>query len=248
MNAIDHLALTLDRAQQDAAPIDPPSATAPIGIAEAYATQHALLARRTDRGERIVGLKLGFTSAAKARQMSVADVILGALTDGMQVVDGGTIDSRACIHPRIEPEVAYLIGEDGRIEAAAPALEIIDSRYRAFRFDLGDVVADDTSAAAYAIGSWMRPESDLSNRAVRLEIDGRLVQTGSTAAILGDPARALAAASRLARTHGFALRAGMILLAGAATVAVPLPRRGVVEATVSGLGRVSIRTDEGGRA
>lgn len=251
------IAESLDEAQVRAQPIAQFSSTDPLKVAAAYAVQHALVARRLDRGDRVVGLKLGFTSRAKAHQMGVDDVILGTLTADMQIPDGGTLEFGSCIHPRVEPEVAYLLGADvdahdddgvSTIAAIAPALEIIDSRYRDFQFDLGDVVADNTSAAAFAIGPWMTPAEAgrIDNRAVLLEIDDRLVQTGSTSAILGDPARALAAARRLAATHGFALRAGMILLAGAATAAVPLPQTGIVETSIAGLGRVRVRIEQNG--
>lgn len=241
------LAAVLDEAQATAVPTAQFSDAAPLRIEDAYRVQHALLARRLARGERRVGLKLGFTSRAKALQMGVDDVILGALTDRMQVADGGVFDPGTGIHPRIEPEVAYLLDADARIAAVAPALEIIDSRYADFRFDLGDVVADNTSACAFVIGEWRSPTDvgPIGNRAVRLEIDGRLVQTGSTAAILGDPARAHDAADRLARTHEFGTNAAGILLAGAATAAVPIPARGVIEATIAGLGRVSVRIEKG---
>ncbi|MFV0320044.1 MAG: 2-keto-4-pentenoate hydratase [Microbacterium sp.] len=248
------LGAQLDDAQVRATTTRQPSDLTPLGIDAAYAVQHALLARRVARGEKPVGVKLGFTSLAKARQMGVGELIIGTITDRMQVQDGGTLDRRTFIHPRIEPEVAYLIGRDiapddpldpTAIVAVAPALEIIDSRYEDFRFDLGDVVADNTSAAAFAVGPWASPSAagDLGNRAVLLEIDSRIVETGSTAAILGDPARALPAAQRLGAAHGFALRAGTILLAGAATAAVALPARGIVEATITGLGRVSVRIE-----
>lgn len=248
------LATLLDTAALTANPIEQPSAGGALDLETAYAAQHALIARRTARGERVVGVKLGFTSRAKARQMGVDDLIIGSITDRMQVDDGGMLDEHVFIHPRIEPEVAYLIGRDidpeapvdpAAVAAVAPALEIIDSRYRDFRFDLGDVVADNTSAAAFVIGPWrtLRDAGPVDNRAVRLEIDGRLVDTGSTAAILGDPARAIVAAQRLGRVHGFALRADTVLLAGAATAAVALPRHGVVETTITGLGRVSVRRE-----
>lgn len=257
-------AAALDRAQRTAAPIAGRAPGRSPDLDAAYATQHALIARRTARGERIVGLKLGFTSRAKALQMGVDDVIMGTLTDAMRIDDGGRFDPRSAIHPRVEPEVAYLLGpipDEGRgdpgpavtIAAVAPALEIIDSRYRDFRFSLDDVVADNASAAAFAVGSWhdLADAGPLDNRAVALELDGRLAEAGSTAAILGDPARAIGAARRLARQHGFALSPGMVLLAGAATVAVALPRPGLVEAEVAGLGRVSIHvgadSEEGAR-
>ncbi|WP_022891409.1 2-keto-4-pentenoate hydratase [Agromyces subbeticus] len=261
MTAAAAFAAALDKAQRTASPIRRLAPDATIGLGTAYAAQHALIARRLARGEHVVGVKLGFTSRAKAQQMGVSDVIIGTLTDAMRIDDGGTFDPRTAIHPRIEPEVAYLLGTDldevdadargsaSAIAAVAPALEIIDSRYRDFRFSLDDVVADNTSAAAFAIGQWADPAhaGDLGNRGVRLEIDGRPVQTGSTAAVLGHPHRAITAARRLAAAHGFALSAGMVLLAGAATAAVPVPARGCIEAVVTGLGRVSVRVDRNER-
>lgn len=261
MTADAVFAAALDTAQRTATAISQLSSTEEVGLDTAYATQHALIARRLARGERITGLKLGFTSQAKAQQMGVHDVIIGTLTDAMRLDDSAVFDRRSAIHPRIEPEVAYLLAADidgavvdrplsDFIAAVAPALEIIDSRYRDFRFSLADVVADNTSAAAYVIGPWT-PYGEagvLDNRAVRLEVDGRVTATGSTAAILGDPGRAIAAAARLAARHGFTLRAGTVLLAGAATAAVPLPDNAVVEATITGLGRVSIRTHDGAQS
>jgi 2-oxo-3-hexenedioate decarboxylase len=251
-------AAALDTAQRTAASISQLSSAEEVGLDTAYATQHALIARRLARGERLTGLKLGFTSQAKAQQMGVHDVIIGTLTDAMRLDDDDVYDRRSAIHPRIEPEVAYLLAADidgsdvdlpltEVVAAVAPALEIIDSRYRDFRFSLADVVADNASAAAYVIGPWtpFGRAGALDNRAVRLEVDGRVAATGSTAAILGDPGRAVAAAARLAARHGFTLRAGTVLLAGAATAAIPLPDHGVVEATITGLGRVGIRTDDG---
>ncbi|MFF2370711.1 2-keto-4-pentenoate hydratase [Agromyces sp. NPDC058110] len=267
MTAAAAFAAALDRAQRTATPITNLAPDAAIGLGTAYAAQHALIARRVARGERITGVKLGFTSRAKAAQMGVDDVIIGTLTDAMRVADGGAFDAASAIHPRVEPEIAILLGVDlgvglggddagdavdadplVAIAAVAPALEVIDSRYRDFRFSLDDVVADNASAAAYAIGPWRSPAEvgPLANRAVRIELDGRLAQTGSTAAILGDPLRAVEAAHRLGRAHGFALPAGSVLLAGAATAAVPLGGHGLAEATVAGLGRVSLRVTGAG--
>lgn len=248
---LDVAADRLDVAQLTATPIAQLSDLEPLTVERAYAVQQGVVARHVSRGERVVGLKLGFTSQAKARQMGVSDVILGTLTDAMRIDDGGAFARSTGIHPRIEPEVAFLLADspDGLvIDAVAPALEIIDSRYRDFRFDLGDVIADNTSAAAFVLGPWTSSATagDIGNRAVVLEVDGRLVQTGSTAAILGDPRRAVAAASRLAAAHGFTLEAGMILLAGAATAAVEIPESGVVEASVAGIGRVGVRIERSG--
>jgi 2-oxo-3-hexenedioate decarboxylase len=100
------------------------------------------------------------------------------------------------------------------------------------------VVADNTSAAGFVVGAWRRVDLPLDNRGVLLEINDQLTQAGSTAAILGDPMRAISAAIRMAGRHGIALAAGTVLLAGAATPAVALQPGQAVTAAVSGLGRV----------
>ncbi|RKN18173.1 4-oxalocrotonate decarboxylase [Micromonospora musae] len=223
-----------------------------LDVDAAYAAQTALLRRRLDRGERLVGLKMGLTSRAKMAQVGVDEVIWGRLTDVMRVPDGGTVDVGAYIHPRVEPEVAFLLdrlpapGEpigDFReaVRAVAPAIELIDSRYADFTFSLPDVIADNTSAASFVIGPWSPVPDGLENLGVLLEIDGRVAQVGSTAAILGDPRRALDEGIRLAGRHGVRLREGWVFLAGAATAAVPLRPGAHVRAVVEKLGTATLR-------
>ncbi|MGC5329737.1 2-keto-4-pentenoate hydratase [Micromonospora sp. DT62] len=223
-----------------------------LDVDAAYAVQTALIQRRLDRGERLVGLKMGLTSKAKMAQVGVDEVIWGRLTDTMRIPDGGTLDVGAFIHPRVEPEVAFLLDrlpEPGEpvgdftdaVRAVAPAIEVIDSRYANFTFSLPDVIADNTSAAAFTIGPWSPVPDGLDNLGVLLEIDGRVAQVGSTAAILGDPRRALDEGIRLAGRHGVRLREGWVFLAGAATAAVPLRPGAHVRAVVEHLGTTSLR-------
>jgi 2-oxo-3-hexenedioate decarboxylase len=232
------LAERLDGAAQDGVAIPQIVSAAGLDADAAYAVQEALVARRLSRGERLVGIKLGLTSRAKMAQVGVDEVIWGRLTDGMAIADGATVDTSALIHPRIEPEVAFLLDASGDAVAVAPALEVIDSRYADFRFSLADVIADNSSAAAFAIGSWQPLPDGLDNLGVLLEVDGRVVQIGSTAAILGDPRRAVGAARHLA---GSRAEPGWVLLAGAATAAVPLAKGAYVRAVVEGLGTVAVR-------
>ena len=256
MTLIDDFAARLDEAARSRTPCAQLSTDCDVSLEDAYAVQRALVELRLGRGERDFGVKLGFTSRAKAAQMGVGDVIIGRLTSGMVLADGGELDLGAFVHPRAEPEVAFRLGRDiaegeipgaGAVEAVAPAIEIIDSRYRDFRFSLADVVADNTSAAAVVLGPWRPLDADLGNRGVLLEVDGRLAQTGSTAAILGDPLRALPAAARMAHQYGVPLPAGTVLLAGAATAAVALQAGTQVRATVSGLGQAWFSVaDQGG--
>ncbi|WP_408898021.1 2-keto-4-pentenoate hydratase [Nocardioides sp. R1-1] len=252
----DELARVLDEATRTGEAVPQLSDGRALDLADAYAIQRAGIALREQRGERVAGAKLGFTSRAKAAQMGVSDVIIGTLTDTMAAT--GTLDLTRSIHPRVEPEVAFLLGSDvdpgapdadlaAAVTHVAPALEVIDSRYRDFRFSLADVVADNTSASAYVVGEWVpvadvRARLDLAALPVVLHVDGVEAARGSTADILGDPWAALPALQRMAARHGQPLRRGGVLLAGAATAAVPLQAGVLVTATVAGLGAVDLAT------
>ncbi|WP_189047002.1 2-keto-4-pentenoate hydratase [Micromonospora sonchi] len=237
MSTIEQIAARLDGAATSRTPTAQFSADTGLDVPTAYQVQHAVVAHRTARGERLVGLKLGLTSRAKMTQMGVDEVILGRLTDAMHIPDSGTIRLDDHIHPKVEPEVAFLV-EGGAIAAVAPAMEIIDSRYVDFRFTLPEVVADNTSASGFVLGAWQPVPDGIDNLGVLLEFDGQTIQTGSTAAILGDPRRALPEVARLA---GSELTDGSVLLAGAATAAVPLRAATHVRVTVDRLGTASLR-------
>lgn len=246
---IDALARRLDDAQTTRTETPSIEAGQEFDVETAYRVQEALLRLRTGRGERIVGVKLGFTSKAKMAQMGVSDVIVGRLTDAMRVPDGGSTDLTGYIHPKAEPEVAYRLARDvdlddpdedilDAVDAVAPAIEIIDSRYLDFRFTYADVVADNTSASGFAVGPWlpMRSAADLT---VQLTV-GEKQNTGTTTAILGDPEQALHALLDMCRRRRIPLRARYVVLAGAATAAIPL---GEAEArcSVAVLGDVSLK-------
>ena len=136
MTDLRSLAASLDTAARAATAIPQISGQSALGVEEAYAVQALSIARRLQRGERRVGVKMGLTSRQKMEQVGVDEVGLGGrLTDAMQVPEGGRLDLAAFVHPRVEPEVAYLIGKPlaGRVSAlealdavsaVAPALEI----------------------------------------------------------------------------------------------------------------------------
>lgn len=224
-----------------------------LDLDDAYAIQAQLAALRIARGERIAGVKMGFTSRAKMRQMGVSDLIWGRLGAGMELPDGAVFDMSTAIHPRVETELAFILRRPlcgpvsttearNAIEAVLRALEIIDSRYRDFRFNVVDVVADNASARGFVLGEPASARMDFSNLGMVLHLDGQVVQTGSSAAILGHPLRGLMEAARLAGERGARLEAGEIVLAGAATAAVALRPGCHVSATVQSLGRLGFTT------
>lgn len=223
-----------------------------LTVAAAYQVQQASVARRLARGESQVGIKMGFTSRAKMQQMGVDEMIWGPLTSGMLIEEGGSLDLAQFIHPRVEPEIAFLLKKDlsgvvslaeamSAVEAVAPALEIIDSRYRDFRFSLQDVIADNCSSSGFVLGQWQRAIPQLDNLGMVLAIDGDAREFGSSAAILGNPWRSLVAAARLAGESGSVLKAGWTVLAGAATAAQPLAAGQHIFLECEALGRVEFK-------
>lgn len=226
-----------------------PQLVEPLAIEDAYAVQAASMARRYARGERRAGIKMGFTSRAKMVQMGLDEMIWGRLTDAMLVEDGGAIDFARFVHPRVEPEIAFILRDAlpatvtpaaalAAVAAVAPALEIIDSRYKDFKFSLTDVVADNSSSSAFVVGRGIPVGPDLSNLGMLLEIDGVARQIGSSASILGDPVRSLVAAARLAAGAGEPLQAGDIVMAGGATAAEHLAPGQHVRLRVQTIGAV----------
>ncbi|MEN3751760.1 fumarylacetoacetate hydrolase family protein [Mangrovibacter sp. SLW1] len=105
------------------------------------------------------------------------------------------------------------------MEAIAPALEIIDSRYQDFKFTLPEVIADNASSSGVVIGPWSSPHQPFDNLGLTLNINGNVMQVGSTAALLGHPLRSLVAAARLAAEAGEPLQPGWIVMAGGVTAA-----------------------------
>src|SRR5229473_7945971 len=128
-----------------------------LDLETAYAVQDETLRRRLDRGERLIGVKLGLTSRAKQRRMNIASPLTAWLTDAMVLPAGDPVPQDRLIHPRAEPEIVFVMRDRlaGPGVTAATALaavgsvhggvEVIDSRYRDFRFTLPDVVADNVN-------------------------------------------------------------------------------------------------------
>lgn len=252
-NKIKELAERIDAAAHNRLAISQLSLEEKFTVDEGYAIQAASIQRRIGRGERLIGLKMGFTSEAKMEQMGVSDMIWGRLTDAMLYGSGDMLPMPRFIHPRAEPEVAFFIKKEiteevsleelpNYVSAVAPAIEIIDSRYEHFQFSLEDVIADNCSSAALAIGEWLPPDTPVNHLKVSLFIDGDEIQSGSTDAILGDPWKALQACTRLAAKYGQPIPERAIVLAGAATGAVFLKERQEIKAVIEGLGEVTLRT------
>lgn len=202
-----------------------------LDVATGYEIQDLTLQRRLDRGEKVVGIKLGLTSRAKQQRMGVETPFVAWLTDAMVLPAGDPVPQDKLIHPRIEPELVFVMGQrlEGPGVTAAQAMaavdqvlggaEVIDSRYTDFKFAAGDVIADNASSGAFVTGPVSLPPSelDLSTEAVLVEVDGQVVDSATGAAVQGHPGEALALAANDLATRGHAIEAGWIVLTGGMT-------------------------------
>jgi 2-oxo-3-hexenedioate decarboxylase len=205
-----------------------------LDVATAYAVQDETLRLRLARGEELVGVKLGLTSRAKQRRMGIAAPLVAWLTDAMELPPDTAIPTGRFIHPRVEPELVFtmarpLSGPGVTAAAAMDAVgavrggvEVIDSRYRDFRFTLPDVVADNASSGGYVTGPVSLPPDalDLTLEGVLLEVAGRPVDAATGAAVQGHPGAALALAANVLGERGLAIREGWTVLTGGVTDAV----------------------------
>jgi 2-oxo-3-hexenedioate decarboxylase len=221
---------------------------------DAYDVQYAIKRRKLERGNKIVGLKVGLTSRAKMKQMGVESPIYGFLADYFDRPDGGDIQIDELIHPKVEAELAFVTKAPlkgpchiGDVLAATdfimPAVEIIDSRYENFRFDLISVIADNSSSSRFVLGGQTAdPEGlDMATIGVVLEKNGEIVDLGAGAAVLGHPASSVALLANMLAERGEEIPAGTTILTGGITAAVAVERGDNVKVRFQGLGSVGMR-------
>ena len=224
-----------------------------LSLETAYAAQTLFYGRRLTAGERLVGRKLGLTSRVKQLALGIDSPVYGHLTSGMIVPFGEPPRLETLISPKVEPELAFLMGRElgdhaglaevlAAVEAVMPALEIVDSRYRT-SFRLVDSVADNAGAARVVLGAQSRPPRELTD----LKLLGcvfrhpRGLDTATGGAVMGHPLAAIGWLARQLADRGECIRPGEVIMSGGLTSAVPLPANRTVRAEFDGLGSVEVR-------
>ena len=239
-------------------PVPPVRGLLPEGdIDAAYAVQAAWAEDCTAAGARVVGRKIGLTSAAVRAQLGVDQPDFGVLLDTMESPDGASVDIARTLQPRIEAEIAFVLARDltaaalgeaiGEAEIAAAtafvvaALEVVDSRIADWDIGIVDTVADNASSGLFVLGSHGQElgDLDLAGCAMTMWRGPEVVSQGSGAACMGNPLTAVAWLARTAFHYGRPLRAGEIVLSGALGPMVPVAPGDEFRAHISGLGEVS---------
>ena len=228
-----------------------------LTLDDAYAIQAAQMAQKLASGRTIAGWKIGLTSKVMQRALNIDTPDSGVLYDDMVFDHGATVPKGRFIQPRVEAEIAFVTKSDlsGKVTAeqvmaatdyVQPALEVIDSRFSGFKFDLESVIADNSSSARYVPGGRMiRPDAlDLRTVGVVLEHNGDIAQIGAGAEVLGHPAEAIAMLVGVLDDMGEVLPAGSFVMAGAITAAVAVKPGDTITARFYEMGSITVTFTE----
>lgn len=244
----DALGERLYQAYTDAEPVDPASLPTELTVEDGYTAQTAFLERRQDEGEP-VGYKVGFTSDAVRADLGVDAPAYGrVLADTVR--EDRRFETGALIEPRVEPEIAFVLGAEltppvGRHDVVAatefvvPVIEVVDSRIENWELTAPAAVADNALAARVLVGDQTADSDiDLVREGVEVLVDGERRATGTGAAVLGDPAEAVAWLAEALPEHGDRLGAGDIVSTGSITEPIPVAAGETVVARFGSLGSV----------
>jgi 2-keto-4-pentenoate hydratase len=223
----------------------------PLALDDAYRIQALVTGARLERGERVVGWKLGYTSAAMREQMGVASPNFGPLTDAMLLASGGAVAAEL-MQPRVEPEIGLEFARDlitpasiddvlAACNHAFACLEVVDSVFTGYRFRLEDNTADGSSAAQVVVGPPLPSIDALDEIAVDLRHNGTTVASARGSAASGHPASGVIWLCTQLAARGARIRAGDIVITGGLTAAFPLEPGDVVSASFDRGTEVSVR-------
>jgi 2-keto-4-pentenoate hydratase len=244
-------------------PIEPFTDADPdLGIADGYAVQSLLTQLLLDDGDSVVGYKVGLTSKAMQQMVGVDSPDYGPVLGSTFYSDGDTIPLSRFIQPKIEAEVAFVMGSRlqgpgvtvtraaAAIAGAVASVEIVDSRFADWRIKLADTVADLASNGAVATSARVVPLDALEPRLVGMMLsrNGHLVDTGAGAAALGSPLTVVAWLANTLGENGIALEPGHLVMTGALHAAVPMVAGEVYRADFDRLGPVTVIVGAGDAA
>lgn len=230
-------------------------------IEDAYEVQRTLVDRKLAEGRRLIGRKIGLTSRAMQQAVSITEPDYGALFDDMLFEDGSVVPVDRFIRPRVEVELAFVLGESLRgpgctlfdvlraTEFVTPALEILDARVQMSDPDTGhlrtivDTVADNAADAGLVLGGRaVRPlDVDLRWACALLYRNGSIEESGVAAAVLNNPANGVAWLANKLAPHDVELEAGQIILAGSFTRPVHAYDGDTFQADYGPLGTITCR-------
>lgn len=237
-DTIKQLATALNNAEKNGTQLRQFSLDHPeMTIDDAYAVQKAWVDLKLDEGRELRGHKIGLTSRAMQISSNIEEPDYGALLDDMFFEEGSTIPTDRFIVPRVEVELAFILGKPlsgpnctifDVLEATdwvIPALEIIDARLHHVDPEtkvtrkVFDTISDNAANAGVILGGRPIRPLDLDLRRVSgiLYRNGVIEESGVAAAVLNHPAKGVAWLANKLAPHGVTLQPGQVILGGSFT-------------------------------
>ncbi|WP_370945060.1 2-keto-4-pentenoate hydratase [Amycolatopsis sp. cg5] len=247
-------AACLERAYETGKPVPPLIDTYPdLTLEDSYRIQQRVVRGWVERGDTVRGHKVGLASVAMQRQFGVDQPDYGHLTASMFHLEHQPIPADRFLQPRIEPEIAFVLGAELRgpgvtvadaaraVDFVLPALEIVDSRIKDWQISIIDTIADNASSGGVVLGSTPTKLGDVDLRLAGcvLHSGGEVAETGAGGAVLGSPINALVWLANTVGPLGVSLQPGHVVLPGSMTKSIPVSPGDTVVATIAGLGSVT---------
>lgn len=258
MNAQEIAKLLID-ARKNRQAIDPIRDYIGIGDEEkAYEIQHILTQHKLDSGARIVGKKIGLTTEVVQKQLGISSPDYGVLFDDMEVLNGLSISMSKLMQPKVEAEIAFVLGEDledpsltsidlmNAIDYALPAIEIVGSRIKNWNIKATDTIADNASSSHFVVGHSPRTldEIDMVACKMSLTVNGTEQSSGYGGACLGSPLNATLWLAKKLLSRGEVLQAGEVIFSGSLGKFADVTAGDHVEAYIEGFAKVSVHFKE----
>ncbi|AXT84304.1 2-keto-4-pentenoate hydratase [Aeromicrobium sp. A1-2] len=253
------VASTLASAERDRVPVSPLRDTWPdLDVVDSYSIQLLNIADRLAAGATVHGHKVGLSSKAMQEMMGVDEPDYGHLLSDMQVFSDVPLSVGRYCMPRVEVEVAFVLGRtlpgEGCTEAdvldatdyVTASIELIDSRITNWDIKIADTIADNASSAGYVLGSARIDPAglDLTTIEAKLLCNGEEVAAGRSDAVLGNPVTAVAWLARKVASFGVTLDAGHVILPGSVHRAIDARAGDNFEAVFTDLGSVQLSFTE----
>ncbi len=226
-----------------------------LSLEEAYGVQSALVRQRCQRGERIVGRKVAFTSQGTMRQFGVTEPSFGTILSGGVFADGDTIPVARYPAVGAEAEIAFVMGEELRgpgvtmahvlkaTKGVVPAMEIINLCISHTPWNVADVIATNAVHAGIVLGGQLTPLDglDLRYEGMVAEVDGEVVGSGAGVEVLGHPVSSVVWLANKLAAFDLSLSPGDVVLSGSIIRMLEVNAGNVVRVTFSRIGSVGAR-------
>ncbi len=210
---------------------------------QAYEVQDGFLAGRVNDGARIVGWKVGCTSAAIRRQFKLTEPISGKLLEPDIFFQGAQLPAGSFVDCAVEPELVFRLGRDlpadvddqeiiSALAGVCAGIELHNYRFWFGAPSLQELIASNGIHAGLVLSEMqsLPPNWDLQSEQVRILVNGEVRASGSCAEIMGSPLRSIQWLARHAAERGRHLRAGDLVIPGSAVELVTVKAGDSIEA------------------